>query len=221
MRSEQINELATALAKAQGSIPNATMNKVNPHFKSKYADLASVRDAIREPLSANGLAVTQTMENKDGSLVLVTTVIHTSGQWMASEYPLPSVARPQEMGSALTYARRYSLAAIVCNSADEDDDAEAAEGGKLKIAANVIEAKVVDAPHDPVTGDAGPHAIAIPQQQDGSNDWISFGQLMLAACRSGSSDEWLSLNSDNCASMAQQAPKIHKRMMAALEKAAA
>jgi hypothetical protein len=127
MQSNQLNELAAALAKAQGAMTNATMNRVNPHFKSKYADLASVLDAIRKPLSENGLAVTQTVEMRDGCMVLRTTLLHAGGQWVASEYPLPLAARPQEMGSALTYARRYSLTSLICTSADEDDDAERAE----------------------------------------------------------------------------------------------
>ena len=140
MQSEQINELATALAKAQGAMENAVFNKINPHFKSKYADLASMRDAIIPALSANGLAVTQLIEihqrgpdefGESKGLILRTILMHSSGQWLASEYPLP-IGRPQEMGSAQTYARRYSLAALVCNSSEEDDDANAAEAGAKK-----------------------------------------------------------------------------------------
>jgi hypothetical protein len=129
-QSEQINELAAALAKAQGSMANATMNRTNPHFKSKYADLSSVLDAIRAPLSASGLSVVQTMQVTERGLVLRTTLMHASGQFISTEYPLPSTQRPHEMGSALTYARRYSLAALVCNSADEDDDGNMAMDSK-------------------------------------------------------------------------------------------
>ena len=121
--SEQINELAAALAEAQGMMENAVMNRVNPHFKSKYADLAAIFDAARKPLSANGLAIVQTI----GDGVLHTRLLHTSGQWIASEHPLPMSGRPQEIGSALTYARRYSLSALIGIAADEDDDATGAE----------------------------------------------------------------------------------------------
>ena len=121
--SEQISELAAALAAAQGMMDNAVMNRVNPHFKSKYADLAAIFDAARKPLSANGLAIVQTI----GDGVLHTRLLHTSGQWIASEHPLPMSGRPQEIGSALTYARRYSLSALIGIAADEDDDANAAE----------------------------------------------------------------------------------------------
>ena len=121
--SEQISELAAALAAAQGMMENAIMNRVNPHFKSKYADLAAIFDAARKPLSANGLAIVQTI----GDGVLHTRLLHTSGQWIASEHPLPMAGRPQEIGSALTYARRYSLSALIGIAADEDDDANAAQ----------------------------------------------------------------------------------------------
>jgi len=121
--SEQISELAAALAAAQGMMENAVMNRVNPHFKSKYADLAAIFDAARKPLSANGLAIVQTI----GDGVLHTRLLHTSGQWIASEHPLPMSGKPQEIGSALTYARRYSLSALIGIAADEDDDANAAE----------------------------------------------------------------------------------------------
>ena len=120
--SEQIDELAGALAKAQGMMENAVMNRTNPHFKSRYADLAAIINAARKALSANGLAFVQTIS--DG--VLHTRLLHTSGQWIASEHPLPMSGKPQEIGSALTYARRYSLSALLGIAADEDDDANAA-----------------------------------------------------------------------------------------------
>lgn len=129
-QSEQINELAAALSKAQGVMQNATMNRTNPHFKSKYADLSSVLDAIRAPLSANGLSIVQTMQTGDRYITLRTTLMHSSGQFIVTEYPLPITPKPHEMGSALTYARRYSVAALVCNSADEDDDGNIAMTAK-------------------------------------------------------------------------------------------
>lgn len=126
MQSESIGELSTALAKAQATMKAATFNKTNPHFKNKYADLTAVLDAIRKPLADNGLAITQTPEMRGEAFCLVTRLCHSSGQWIAGEYPLPAQATPQQLGSALTYARRYSLSAIACIAADEDDDAEGA-----------------------------------------------------------------------------------------------
>jgi hypothetical protein len=125
IRSESTAELSAALAKAQATMKSATFNRINPHFKNRYADLASVLDAVRKPLADNGLAITQTTEMQDGAFVLVTTLWH-GGQWISAVYPLPLGAKPQELGSALTYARRYSLSSLVCIAADEDDDAEAA-----------------------------------------------------------------------------------------------
>ena len=124
MQSEQINELAAALAKAQGAMENAAKNKSNPHFKSRYADLAAVLDAIRAPLSSNGLSTVQTMHIGERCIVLRTMLLHSSGQYIATEYPIAMMLKAQEMGAAITYGRRYSLAAIV-GVAQDDDDANA------------------------------------------------------------------------------------------------
>ncbi len=169
MNSEQTNELAAALAKAQGAMENAKLNKANPYFKSKYADLASVIDAIKKPLADNGLGYTQTTHIRENTLVLVTKLMHSSGQWVDSEYPLPLVPdKPQVLGSALTYARRYELAAICGIAADEDDDADAAQaaaGTKKppKPAPDIIQAP----PHNPKTGEiTEPPKQAAPPEED-------------------------------------------------------
>lgn len=127
LQSENVNELFAALSKAQANLRPAQFNKVNPHFKSKYADMTAVLDAVRKPLADHGLAITQTTEVKEGAFVLVTRLGHSSGQWIAGEYPLPHGGRPHEVGSAISYAKRYSLSAIVGVSADDDDDANAAQ----------------------------------------------------------------------------------------------
>ncbi len=129
MESEQMADLAAALAKAQGVMGPAIINRQNPHFKNRYADLAAVIDAVRKPLADNGLSVTQTTELGNGVLILRTTLWHASGQWLSSEYPLPLGAKPQELGSALTYGRRYELSALLGVAADEDDDGEATRKG--------------------------------------------------------------------------------------------
>lgn len=130
--SDQINELAGALAKAQGKMQNAVLNKTNPHFKSRYADLAAVRDAVTGPLSENGLSVVQLTGPGDGVMIVYTRLIHASGQWIESAYPvINDTNKPQAMGSALTYARRYSLAAMCGIASEEDDDGnEADDHGK-------------------------------------------------------------------------------------------
>jgi hypothetical protein len=129
-RSEQINELATALAKAQGQMRPAAKTAENPHFRARYADLASVIDAVREPLSSNGLSYTQCVGHADGSVIVETVLMHASGQWISSELALrPAKADVQGVGSAVTYGRRYSLQAICGLASDfEDDDGNAAVG---------------------------------------------------------------------------------------------
>lgn len=133
MQSEQINELAAALAKAQGDMKNAALNRTNPHFKSRYADLAAIRDAVIPALTKHGLALVQYTDWTADGLTLRTRLTHASGQWIESTYPLPVVLdKPQAMGSALTYARRYSMAAMCGISAEEDDDANAAQGAAVQ-----------------------------------------------------------------------------------------
>lgn len=129
--SENINELAAALSKAQSEVQAARMDSKNPFFKSKYADLTSIWDAARPALGKYNLCVMQCMEIVGEKTILVTTLAHASGQWMKSCLLLsPGKPGMQEMGSAITYARRYALAAligIVCDS--EDDDGEKSMNG--------------------------------------------------------------------------------------------
>jgi hypothetical protein len=130
-QSENIQELVIALSKAQGTLKPAAFNRVNPHFKNRYADFTSCMDACRSPLSENGLAIMQYCETIEGQLRLVTMLAHTSGQWMKSEFPLISNKMDsQGIGSAMTYAKRYSLCGMIGIVADEegDDDGEAAAG---------------------------------------------------------------------------------------------
>jgi hypothetical protein len=127
MQSENINELACALSKAQGELSPAIKDSKNPFFKSNYADLSSVWNACQEPLSKNGLAIIQTMDMKDGQSVLITTLAHSSGQWVRSCLPLLNEkANAQGLGASITYMRRYGLSAIIGITCDEDDDANAA-----------------------------------------------------------------------------------------------
>lgn len=128
MQSESVKELATALAKAQGEIKGAIKDSANPFFKSKYADLANVVEAIREPFAKNGLSYIQRVEPSDKEEIRVETVIlHASGEWFGCGWlSLPvSKADAQGYGSAMTYARRYSLSAAA-GVAPEDDDGNAA-----------------------------------------------------------------------------------------------
>ena len=138
-RSEKFVELIRALNKCQSEIRGAIKDTKNAYFNnSKYADLASVWDAIRDPMTKAGLAVTQTTEMIEGKLYLTTTLFHISGEWISGLYPIKPMMQkkdvgwvdtenPQAMGSCITYARRYALMAII-GIAPEDDDGNAASG---------------------------------------------------------------------------------------------
>ncbi len=128
MQSENINELAMALSKAQGEMQAAIKDSINPFFKSKYADLGSVWDAARPVLCKHGLCVMQTTDVIGDKNILITTLAHSSGQWMKSSILInPTKNDSQGVGAAMTYLRRYSLAAMV-GVVTEDDDGETAVG---------------------------------------------------------------------------------------------
>lgn len=130
-RSESLAKLGESLCKAQGSMKTVPKKKENPFFRSSYADLAAVWDAIRKPLTDNGLSVVQTTAELPGNKwVLTSILLHVSGEFISFDYPLYSMKQDsQGMGSAMTYARRYSIMALVGAVAeDEDDDGNAASG---------------------------------------------------------------------------------------------
>lgn len=130
-RSETTGALYAALAKAQAAYPAVPKTKTatipgkegKSGYSYKYADLPDLLDAVRGPLSANGLAVSQDI-GSDGETVIVQTVLgHSSGEWIATGwFGLPQGGTPQTAGSASTYGRRYSLASLLGIAADEDDD---------------------------------------------------------------------------------------------------
>ena len=124
MQSESINELATALSKAQGEFESVSKDSLNPFFKSKYAGLPSVVKSAAPILAQNGLSVTQLMDFDD---TLTTMLLHSSGQFIGATARLHLVKDdPQAQGSATTYLRRYAYMAILGLVADDDDDGNAA-----------------------------------------------------------------------------------------------
>jgi hypothetical protein len=124
--SESMAKLATGLAAALGEIHNATKDSKNPHFKSSYASLASVIDATKATLAKHGLVVVQSPGWHDGRVTVTTRIIHQSGEWIEGTAEAPvGKPDPQGVGSAVTYLRRYSLAAL-CGITQEDDDGQAA-----------------------------------------------------------------------------------------------
>lgn len=128
--SEKIDELAKALCEVQKTIQHSSKDKTvsSGSYSYKYSDLATVIDTNKELLTKNGLSISQTMEPTDGTIASVTTVLmHTSGQYISSTMTIkPTVATPQGMGSAISYARRYAYSAIICIASEEDDDGSSA-----------------------------------------------------------------------------------------------
>ena len=131
-QSEQINELAAALAKAQAVMPKAKMSGVNSRFADKatgktgaYATLDDIRDAVKDTLTANGISYTQHPYAITGEVGVETMLIHSSGQFMRSRFGVPAAQHnPQAYGSLLTYVRKFALAAAAGVSTQEDTDAD-------------------------------------------------------------------------------------------------
>jgi len=147
LMSHEINELAKALVKAQGIMTSAQKDGSNPHFNSSFATLDSIWKAIRKPLSEHGLCVVQSLLPDN---TLVTTLLHESGQWVRSYQKLNPVRNdPQGIGSALTYGRRYSLAAIVGICQADDDGEEASETTGTKRASRQSSPKPATIPPSP------------------------------------------------------------------------
>jgi hypothetical protein len=134
-QTENVNELFTALAKAQGKITSAS--KETKGYNYKYADLASVWDACRAALSENGLSVTHIEAQNELGDILITILNHSSGQWIRSITPIrvkPSgkMNELQDRGSVLTYLKRYALTSIVGVAPAEDDDGKGGSGYQSK-----------------------------------------------------------------------------------------
>jgi hypothetical protein len=126
--SATIAKIAAALSKAQGALRPAIKDASNPHFKSRYADLASTWDACREALSSHGLSVLQPASASGRNVTVTTMLAHESGEWLACDLTLTAQQdTPQAVGSAVSYGRRYGLQSMV-GIAAEDDDGNAASG---------------------------------------------------------------------------------------------
>lgn len=126
--SEQLDSISTALAKAQAEMKPAIKDSLNPAYKSKYADLSSVWDACRVPLTSNGIAVLQEVTGAEAAILVTTRLQHSSGQWIELG-PLPVPVNKHDahgVGSATSYGKRYGLAAAIGVIAELDDDGNAA-----------------------------------------------------------------------------------------------
>ena len=128
--SEEIKNLADAYVKAQAEIGGAVKGSTNPHFKSKYADLGAVMDALKEPLAKHGLSFVQEVTEREGGVYVETVIMHKSGEtYRTGKLPMPAPKQdPHGYGSAITYAKRYSLQAAFGVPSEDDDGNKAVEG---------------------------------------------------------------------------------------------
>jgi|SRR5215469_5454580 len=191
-RSEQINELAAALAKAQGAMKPALKDSANPFFKSSYADLASVWHVCQKPLTDNGLSVSMLTEYGESDVWLETILMHSSGQWISGKYPIRPIKNdPQGIGSAITYAKRYALAAMV-GVVTEDDDGNAASGRETNPQRDAIHTN-----------------NTMPKDEDievGVKNWCAEQKTFLSHCAEiAEIQEWEELRADAIARLKRKA----------------
>ncbi len=235
-QSPEINLLAEALAKAQGAIKNPTKNKevsvrtkTGGTYKFQYADLTAIIDAIKKPLSDNGIGYIQVLGLAEtGKYQLTTALVHGSGQWIRSVTPLlVEEGGNQQFGSALTFMKRYALAALVGVSADSDDDANMADGNQ---------ADIVDRPRKPKEPAPSPlktapeiadeaiakEAYTVPglAGEDGGPDWLTWGRIFIDNAKRAPDKVWqkdfLYLNQVNLHRMMNEAPKMFPKLKSAL-----
>jgi hypothetical protein len=190
-------ELFAALALAQSEVENASKNAANPHFKSKYADLAEVLNTVRPVFSRHGLSVLQSTEFDTGIVSVTTAISHASGGYVTSRAScVPAKSDAQGVGSATTYLRRYSLAAMA-GVAQEDDDGNAAAHNR---------------PARPVAQAVNPTPITTDQAAELADLMRSTHTVAVDFLR------WLNAGVDSIADL----PSVHyKRAKAALESKAA
>jgi len=201
-KSETIGALAKALAKAQGDIKSAVKDATNPFFKSNYADLPAIVKACKAALAANDIAYIQTTDFLEQETWLETILAHSSGEWVSGRYPVRPVKNdPQGMGSAITYARRYSLAAMAGVVAEnEDDDAEAAQGRNPQQAA-IHGAKQQD-----------------PDVEAGVTNWCNEQKTFLANCETVADvQEWEEIRKDGLDRLKRKALPAWSDLMKAKE----
>jgi len=138
-----MKNLATALVKAQSEMSNPTKGNTNPFFKSKYADLNAIREAVIPVLNANGISVLQPIIHRDGKNFVNTVLLHESGEMMESftEIIYNKQNDAQAQGSGITYARRYGLQSFVCVGADDDDGNKAVQPKPSATIENLQKAK--------------------------------------------------------------------------------
>jgi len=132
-----MKNLSQALVKFHANLKPIRKDAQNPFFKSDYLTLSGILDAVRQPLAANGLAIVQSMRVQDATTILITKLIHESGEEVFSEMIMPVLSDPQKLGSLITYYKRYQLQALLgISTADEDDDGNLVSAPQVNKPAN-------------------------------------------------------------------------------------
>lgn len=197
-RSETIGAIAKALAKAQGAIKPAAKSAENPFFKSSYADLPAIVEACRVELAKNDIAYSQATSYEADTVILETILLHGSGEWISGTYPIkPVKSDPQSMGSAMTYARRYALAAMVGVVAEAEDDDGNAASDRAK------------APSREEKGDALTKA----------RDWAKEAIREISSLSPDGVDAWTSENSAKMVRLRAIDQDTHQLLIQAIQKA--
>jgi hypothetical protein len=235
--------LVESLAKAQAEIKapdrnrtvNVTTRDQAKSYAFKYATLDHIIEVIRAPLTKNGLWFTQIMKaDTDGTYILDTRLLHSSGQWLATQVPLiVEGGSNQQFGSALTFMRRYALTSLLGIAAEEDDDANTADGNTVNQVQDrkpvAPKPDVMETRPDPISSGPmydAPSPIPVPMKDDESgSDWVAFGKELIAAVKGAKTSEqaegWNVANSKALDEMSQSAPKLYANLNSALIKAVA
>ncbi|CAB3654354.1 hypothetical protein LMG26685_02920 [Achromobacter mucicolens] len=174
--SESVKAIAPALLAAQKATEFAKKDATNPHFKNKYADLPAVIEAVKPALNAAGIVYIQTASpSDDNRLHLTTMLMHESGEWISDTLVMPLPKQdPQGYGSAMTYARRYALAAITGVYQDDDDGNAASGAGEKKTRVSKPTAGALESLSEDDQAKALDTAAVIQAKFDAEDEWEAF-----------------------------------------------
>ena len=234
-RSEHIEKLVAGLSQAMANVVNPERNRVvtvqprdqsKPSYTFSYATLDNIIDVIRKPLTDNGLWFTQIMKEDNGTYILDTRLMHDSGQWIACQTPLiwDGNGGNQQFGSALTFMKRYALTSLLGIAAEEDDDANSADGNKVNAAQD---RKPASPKLDIIVNAQAPIDHIEPIEmvimvKDGKTDWLAFGKDLIGAVKGAKSsaeiDQWLALNKSSLDKMESEASKLYANLNTAILK---
>jgi len=183
-QSDSIAKLAGALVQAHAAVANALKDSTNPHFNSRFASLNAVLEAVKPVYAAHGLAIVQMPGLQDGHATVETLVLHESGEWISglAGAPLPK-ADPQGVGSAITYLRRYALAAMAGIGQEDDDGNAASERPTTQKAPELVCAKCGSGMWDNRTGKTNPKApdLKCKSRDCGHALWMGQWESALSA----------------------------------------